>query len=89
MHLLAAQPHALRIDYAADRPEQRTPIPGDPSTVGMIGSKVRLGWEHPADAIPSAMREAAALARQSGVAIVVVRDYRNEHADLPGLALPN
>jgi beta-glucosidase len=89
MHLLAAQPHALRIDYAADRPEQRTPIPGDPSTVGMIGSKVRLGWEHPTDAIPSAMREAAALARQSDVAIVVVRDYRNEHADLPGLALPN
>jgi beta-glucosidase len=89
MQLVAAQPHALRIDYAADRPEQRTPVPGDPSTVGMIGSKVRLGWEHPADAIPSAMQEAAALAGRSDVAIVVVRDYRNEHADLPSLRLSN
>jgi beta-glucosidase len=55
MHLVAGQPHALRIEYAADRPEQHTPLPGEASTSGMIGSKVRLGWQHPADAIPSAM----------------------------------
>ncbi len=89
LHLVVAQPRALRIDYVADRPEQRTPVPGDTSTVGMIGSKVRFGWEHPADALPSAMREAAALAGRSDVAVVVVRDYRNEHADLPGLLLSN
>ena len=89
LHLAVAQPHALRIDYMADRPEQRTPIPGDPSTVGMVGSKIRLGWEHPADAIPLAMQEAVALAKRSDIAVVVVRDYRNEHADLPGLLLSN
>jgi beta-glucosidase len=89
MHLVAGQPHALRIEYAADRPEQHTPLPGEASTSGMIGSKVRLGWQHPADAIPSAMQEAAVLARLSDVAVVVVRDYRNEHADLPSLTLSN
>ncbi len=89
MHLVAGQPHALRIEYAADRPEQHTPLPGEVSTSGMIGSKVRLGWQHPADAIPSAMQEAAMLAARSDVAVVVVRDYRNEHADLPSLTLSN
>ncbi len=89
MHLVADQPHALWIEYAADRPEQHTPLPGEVSTSGMIGSKVRLGWQHPADAISPAMQEAAVLARQSDMAVVVVRDYRNEHADLPSLTLSN
>ncbi len=89
MQLVAAQSHALRIDYAADRPEQRTPVPGDPSTIGMIGSKVRLGWEHSEGVLPSAMQQAATLARRVDVAVVVVRDYRNEHADLPSLTLSN
>ena len=89
LHLVADQPHALRIDYAADRPEQYTPVPGEVSTSGLIGSKVRLGWEHPADLVPPAMQEAAALAARSDVAVVVVRDYRNEHADLPSLTLSN
>jgi beta-glucosidase len=89
MHLVAGQPHALRIEYAADRPEQHTPLPGEVSTAGMIGTKVRLGWQHPADAIPPAMQEAAALATRSDVVVVVVRDYRNEHADMPSLTLSN
>ena len=89
LQLVAGQPHTLQIDYAADRPEQHTPVPGEMSTSGLIGSKVRLGWEHPANAIPSAMQEAASLAARSDVAVVVVRDYRNEHADLPGLTLSN
>ncbi len=89
MHLVVGQPHALRIEYAADRPEQHTPLPGEVSTAGMIGSMIRLGWQHPADAIPPGMQEAAELARQSDVAVVVVRDYRNEHADLPSLTLSN
>ncbi len=89
MHLVAGQPHALRIEYAADRPEQHTPLPGEVSTAGMIGTMIRLGWQHPADAIPSGMQEAAVLASQSDVAVVVVRDYRNEHADLPSLTLLN
>src|SRR5712691_4854671 len=89
LHLVADQPHALRIDYAADRPEQYTPVPGELSTSGLIGSKVRLGWEHPADMVSPAMQEAASLAARSDVAVVVVRDYRNEHADLPSLTLSN
>jgi beta-glucosidase len=89
LHLVADQPHALRIDYVADRPQQYTPVPGEVSTSGLIGSKIRLGWEHPADMAPPAMKEAASLAARSDVAVVVVRDYRNEHADLPSLTLSN
>ncbi len=88
-HLVAGEPHALRIEYAADRPEQRAPVPGELSTFALIGAKVRFGWEHPSDVIPSSMQEAAALARKSDVAVVVVRDYNSEHADRPGLTLPN
>ena len=89
LHLVAGQAYALRIDYAADRPEQYTPLPGELSIGAAIGSKVRFGWEHPGGAVPSAMQEAATLARQLDVAVVVVRDYRNEHADLPSLTLSN
>jgi beta-glucosidase len=89
LQLVGGRPHALRIDYAADRPEQYTPIPGALSISALVGSKIRLGWEHPDDAVPPAMQEAAALAARSDVAVVVVRDYRSEHADLPGLTLPN
>jgi beta-glucosidase len=89
LHLVAGQPNALRIDYAADRPEQYTPVPGELSIAAVTGSKVRLGWEHPEDAIPPAMQEAAALAGRADVAVVIVRDYRNEHADLPSLTLSN
>jgi beta-glucosidase len=89
LRLNAGEPHDLRVDYAADRPEQYTPVPGEVSTSGLIGSKVRLGWEHPADMVPPAMQEAASLAARSDVAVVVVRDYRNEHADLPSLTLCN
>jgi beta-glucosidase len=87
--LVAGEHYTLRIEYAADRPEQYAPVPGELSTFALIGAKVRFGWEHPADGIPSAIQEAAALARQSDVAVVVVRDYNSEHADRPGLTLPN
>src|SRR6266568_1267125 len=83
-HLVAGEHHALRIEYAADRPEQ-----GAVSSFALIGAKVRFGWEHPSSVILSSMLEAAELARKSDVAIVVVRDYNSEHADRPGLTLPN
>src|SRR5258708_9585245 len=51
MHVRAAQPRPLRIEYAADRPEQHTPLPGEASTSRIIGSKVRLACEHPAPAL--------------------------------------
>jgi beta-glucosidase len=83
-HLVAGEHHALRIEYAADRPEQ-----GAVSSFALIGAKVRFGWEHPSSVIPLPMQEAAELARKSDVAIVVVRDYNSEHADRPSLTLPN
>ena len=89
LQLVAGQAYTLRIDYAADRTEQYTPAPGELSIGAVIGSKVRLGWQHPEGVVPVAMREAATLAKQSDVAVVVVRDYRNEHADLPSLTLSN
>src|SRR5947209_14393016 len=39
--------------------------------------------------VSPAMQEAASVAARSDVAVVVVRDYRNEHADLPSLTLSN
>jgi hypothetical protein len=83
-HLVAGEQLALRIEYAADRPEQ-----GASSTFALLGAKVRFGWQPPLDVIPSSMLQAAELARKSDVAIVVVRDYNSEHADRPGLTLPN
>ena len=83
-HMVAGEHHVLRIEYAADRPEQ-----GAASTFALLGAKVRFGWEHPSGVIPSSMLEAAELARKSDVAIVVVRDYNSEHADRPSLTLPN
>ena len=87
LSLVAGQSHALGIEYAADRPEQATPE--QLAISGLIGGQVRLGWEHPADLVPLAMHEAAALAERSDVAVVVVRDYRSEHTDLPSLTLSN
>jgi len=89
LQLVAGQPHALQIEYAADRPEQNAPAPGELSTFALIGAKVRFGWEHPAEVVPPAVQETAALAKKSDVAVVVVRDYNSEHADRPGLTLPN
>lgn len=85
--LVAGQSYALRIEYAADRPEQGASIMGGPGMFSLTGAKVRFGWEHPADAIPPAMQEAAALAGRTDAAVVVVRDYRAEHGDLPSLTL--
>ena len=83
-HLVTGEQHALRIEYAADRPEQ-----GAASTFALLGAKVRVGWVHPSGVIPSSMLEADEIARKSDVAIVVVRDYNSEHADRPSLTLPN
>ncbi len=94
VHLVAGEPHALHIDYAADRPEQGVPGTGAADYGGgggggLVGAKMRLGWEHPAEALSPLIQEAAALAARSDVAVVVVRDYSNEDTDRPGLTLPN
>jgi beta-glucosidase len=87
LSLEAFQPHALQIDYAADRPEQVAPE--GISMTSVTGSQGCLSWKHPAGVVPPAMQEAAALAGRSDVAVVVVRDYRSEHADRPSITLSN
>jgi beta-glucosidase len=79
VHLVAGQPHTIRVDYTADHP----------SVGGLVGAEVKLGWRHPAHAVPAAVRRAAALAKASDVAVVVVRDYETEQGDRPNLVLPN
>jgi beta-glucosidase len=88
-HLVDGEEHELRIEYAADRPEQAAPDVKGPGGFALIGGKVRFGWEHPPGVIPSQIQEAATLARQSDIAVIVVRDYNSEHADRPSLTLPN
>lgn len=77
--LVEGEPHEIRIEYAADAA----------GISGNIGAQVRFGWEHPADAIPSTIREAADLASRSDVAVVIVRNYESEEMDRPDLRLPN
>jgi beta-glucosidase len=98
VHLVAGEPHALRIEYASDRPDQGASSPGSDANGGyggygggggLVGAKLRLGWERPVGAISPLIQEAAALAARSDVAVVVVRDYSNEDADRPSLTLPN
>jgi len=77
--LVAGEPHEVRVEYAADAA----------GISGNTGPQVRFGWEHPPEAIPSQVRDAADLARRSDVAVVVVRDYESEEMDRPDLRLPN
>ena len=55
----------------------------------LVGATVKLRWRHAPAALAPAVRRAAALARRSDVAVVVVRDYESEQADRPNLTLPN
>lgn len=77
--LAGGEPHEVQIEYAADAA----------GISGNIGAQMRFGWEHPAEAIPSRVREAADLASRCDVAVVVVRDYESEEMDRPDLRLPN
>ena len=87
--LVAGQSYALRIEYAADRPEQSISGGGELGMIPLTGAKIRFGWEHPAEAIHPAIREAAVLAGRMDVVVVVVRDYRAEHGDVSSLTLSN
>jgi beta-glucosidase len=80
VHLVAGESHDLRVDYAAD-----SDVIG---TATDVGGDVKLGWVPPAGTVEPAIRDAAALATSSDVAVVIVRDYSSEERDHPGLALP-
>lgn len=78
---LEARPegHSLRIDYAADAPQQ-----GD-----LSGAQIRLWWRTPQDLVPPLLREAVTKAKEADLVIAVVRSYESEHMDRPSLDLPN
>jgi beta-glucosidase len=78
-HLIAGEPHAIKIEYAADVPDQSW----------VYGAQIRFGWQPPADVVMPLIAEAAALAQQSDVAIVVARTFEGESQDRPHLQLPN
>ncbi|MFC5847221.1 glycoside hydrolase family 3 protein [Deinococcus petrolearius] len=78
-HLTAGQRVALRVEYAADAPEQSF----------LYGAQVRLGWVPPAGTVTPAVQEAAALAARADVAVVVARTFESEAMDRPHLRLPN
>jgi beta-glucosidase len=71
--------HEIRIDYAADTPEQGH----------LTGAQIRLAWTPPAEVVPPTVRAAADLARRCDAAVVVVRTYETEAMDRPHLRLPN
>lgn len=76
--LTAGEPRALRVEYRADSAEQND----------QIGGQLRLGWQTPAGVVPPLVREAAQLASQSDVAVVIARTYESEMMDRPDLGLP-
>ncbi|HEV7444934.1 MAG TPA: glycoside hydrolase family 3 C-terminal domain-containing protein [Steroidobacteraceae bacterium] len=84
LHLVAGEQHALRVDYVAAIPSGLSP-----SVAAVTGGEVILTWTPPENTVPPAVQAAAALAKASDVAVVVVRDYESEQYDRQSLALPN
>jgi beta-glucosidase len=78
MRLVAGQPNGLRITFAGTRPR-----------TGLEPATLQLGWTHPANAVAPQIREAAAVARRSDVAIVLARLHEGEQRDRASLTLPN
>ena len=76
--LNAGEALALRIEYAADLPEQNF----------LYGAQVRFGWQPPAGSVSPQLQAAVQLARSCDVAVVVVRTYESEAMDRPDLLLP-
>lgn len=75
--LVGGQEYALRVVHTSNEPP-----------AGDIGAQLKLGWTKPAGAVDPQAQDAAALAAESDVAVVVVRDYSTEGSDKPDLGLP-
>jgi beta-glucosidase len=83
LHLNAGEQHRLRADYVAD-------IPASVGTSSSVaGGQAILTWIPPANAVSPSIQAAAALAKDSDIAVVFVRDYESEQYDRPSLSLPN
>ena len=79
VELMAGVPRAIEVEYAADSAEQND----------QIGAQLRLGWEPPPGSIPPLVREAAHMAAECDVAVVVTPTYESEMMDRPNLDLPS
>ncbi len=79
VELVAGVSRAIEVEYAADSSEQND----------QIGAQLRLGWDPPSGSVPPLVRDAAALAADCDVAVVVAPTYESEMMDRPGLDLPN
>lgn len=77
-YLRAGEPLAIVIEYAADLPDQSW----------VYGAQLRFGWQPSADVVTPLMAQAATLAQQADVAIVVARTFEGESQDRPHLRLP-
>ena len=79
VRLQADTPYDVVFEYVTD----------DPSQGALIGPRVRVGWTPPTGVFAPEVEEAAALAREAEVAVVVVRSYEAEADDRPHLGLPS
>ena len=77
--LSGGQRYRVRVEYAADAPEQ----------FFLYGAQLRLGWEPPAGTVSPAIQAAATLAGACDLAVVVARTFESEALDRPHLRLPN
>jgi beta-glucosidase len=79
VHLVGGEQYAVRIEYAADAPEQSF----------LNEAMLRFGWQPPTGVVAPSIAAAVELARQCDVAIVVARTFESEEMDRPSLRLPN
>ncbi len=79
LELEAGKSYDVVFEYAAD----------DPSQGFLLGSRIRLGWRPPAGVFAPEVEEAAELARDADVAVVIVRTYEAEADDRPHMGLPS
>lgn len=77
LDLVGGQEYAVHADYTTSG-QARTEL----------GPQLKLGWTKPDGVVDPKAQEAAALAAESDVAVVVVRDYGTEGGDKPDLGLP-
>ncbi len=79
LKLEAGKSYDLVFEYVAD----------DPSQGFLLGSRLRLGWTPPEGVFAPEVEEAADLARNADVAVVIVRSYEAEADDRPHMGLPS
>lgn len=75
--LTGGQAYDVKVEYAASE-----------KAISELGPQLKLGWTKPSGVVDPKAQEAAALAAESDVAVVVVRDYGSEGGDKADLRVP-